>query len=106
MFWIIPLAVLVLFELIADVLAKEWSLRNYPLILATAALLGYLIANTSWLIALRYGSGLARGAIVFSVASAILATGVGLLVYKEQLSFIQIIGAMLGIVALILIFWE
>lgn len=106
MLWVLPLFVLVLFELIADILAKEWSLRNYPWLLATLALLGYLLANTSWLIALRYGSGLARGAIVFSVASAVLATMVGLLAYKEHLSLIQIIGAILGIIALILIFWE
>ncbi|MBI4136224.1 MAG: EamA family transporter [Candidatus Vogelbacteria bacterium] len=106
MIWVIPLLVLVLFELIADIFAKEWSLRNYPWLLAVAALLGYLLANTSWLFALRYGSGLARGAIVFSVASAILAILVGLLFYKEQLSLIQIAGAALGIIALVLIFWE
>lgn len=31
MFWLLPLAILILFEFLADVFVKEWSLRNYPL---------------------------------------------------------------------------
>ncbi len=106
MFWIIPLAILVFFEFLADIFAKEWSLRNYPWWLAMFALISYLLANTSWLYALRSGSGLARGAIVFSVSSAILATLVGVLFYREELSQTQIVGSVLGIIALFLIFWE
>lgn len=106
MTWIIPLAILVFFEMIADILAKEWSLGNRPIFYAILSLVAYLLANSSWLIALKYGSGLARGAIVFSIASAILASAIGLFFYKEQLSTLQIFGVVLGLISLVLIFWE
>ena len=106
MIWIIPLSILIFFELIADILAKEWSLGKHSILWAGLALLAYLLANTSWLIALKNGSGLARGAILFSVASAILASAIGLIYYKENLSAIQIAGISLGIVSIFLIFWE
>jgi len=105
-FWIIPLAVLIFFEAIADIFAKEWSLGNRSIFYAGASLLAYLLANTSWLIALKHGSGLARGAIIFSVASAILASVIGIVFYKEHLSTVQILGILLGIVSIFLIFWE
>ncbi|MDP3731273.1 MAG: hypothetical protein Q8R34_02145 [bacterium] len=106
MIWIIPLLVLIVFELVADIFAKEWSLGRRSIAYAVLALLAYMLANTSWLIALKNGSGLARGAILFSIASAILATGIGLIFYKEHLSMIQIAGVLLGIFSIFLIFWE
>lgn len=105
-FWIIPLAILIFFEAIADIFAKEWSLGNRSVFYAAVSLLAYLLANTSWLIALKYGSGLARGAIIFSVVSAILASVIGLVFYKEHLTTIQFAGVALGIVSILLIFWE
>ncbi len=105
-FWIIPLAILIFFEAIADIFAKEWSLGNRSIMYAGIALIAYLLANTSWLIALKYGSGLARGAIIFSVASAVLASVIGLVFYREQVTTIQVAGIMLGIASIFLIFWE
>lgn len=92
--------------MIADVFAKEWSLGQRSIVYAGLALLAYMLANTSWLIALKYGLGLARRAILFSVASAILATIIGLVFYKEHLSPIQLVGVLLGVFSLFLIFWE
>ena len=106
MTWIIPLSILIIFELVADILAKEWSLGKHSIVWAGLALLAYLLANTYWLIALKNGSGLVRGAVVFSVASAILATGLGLIFYKEQLSTVQVAGVMFGIISIVLIFWQ
>ena len=106
MFWVIPLCILIFFEAIADIFAKEWSLGNRSFVYALLSLVAYLLANSSWLIALKYGSGLARGAIIFSVASAILAVIIGLVFYKEHLSTLQILGACLGIFSIILLVWE
>lgn len=106
MHWIVPVLILIFFELIADILAKKWSVENYPTWLAVGSLLAYLLANTSWLYALKQGSGLARGAVVFSVASAVLATVIGLLLYHEEVTSIQLTGILIGIVAIGLIFWE
>lgn len=103
--WVVPLILLILFEGLADILAKEWSLYGKP-IRWVGAITAYIIANAFWLFALREGSGLARGAVIFSVASAILALIIGLILYKESLTKTETIGVLVGVVALILIFWN
>lgn len=103
--WIIPLSLLIVFELIADVFAKEYSLNNTYL-LWLGAIASYIIANAFWLNAIKNGSGLGKGAIIFSVASAVIATIIGILVYKEVVTKIQMVGIILGLVSLIFIFWE
>lgn len=105
MHWIIPLSLLVLFEIIADIFAKEYSLKTHWYFWA-GALACYIIANIFWLNSIKNGSGLAKGAILFSVASAVLATFVGLVVYHEKVSVLQVCGIVLGLCALTLIFWE
>ncbi len=104
--WILPLSFLILFEIIADIFAKEWSLKTHLWYLAFGALASYVIANSFWLFALKNGSGLARGAIIFSVATAIIATLLGLFWYQEKVSNVQIAGIIAGIISIILIFWE
>ena len=102
--WIIPLALLIFVEALADVLAKEWSLRR-GWVLWLGAIAAYVLANTFWLFALKAGSGLARGGIIFSVASAILAAGLGLVLYHEDVSKAQFLGIALGVISIVLIFW-
>jgi glucose uptake protein GlcU len=104
MIWILPLTGLIVFEIIADIFAKEYSLKGGWMWLG--AILGYVIANSFWLIAIRNGSGLARGANIFSVSTAVVASIIGLYFYKEQLSTGQMTGVVLGIISLVLIFWE
>ncbi len=103
--WILPLSLLIIFELVADVLAKNYSL-NGKMVYAIAALLAYVVANIFWLFALKNGSGLAKGAIIFSIASAVIAVGLGYFLYRETITPTQIAGIILGLVALVLIFWE
>ena len=105
MTWIIPLALLIIFEIIADIFAKEYSLKNYWYFWV-GALLAYVLANIFWLQAIKNGSGLTKGAIIFSVSSAVLATIIGLWFYHEEVTKLQIIGIVLGLFALTLIFWE
>lgn len=103
--WILPLSILVLFEAIADIFSKNWSLKG-GWVLAAGALVSYAIANTFWLFALKNGSGLGKGAVIFSISSAVLAIALGFFLYKEPVSRLQFIGLILGIVSLVLIFWE
>lgn len=105
MIWFIPLLGLILFELIADVFAKEYSLRNNSF-LWIGAILSYVIANVFWLYAIKNGAGLARGAIIFSVSSAVIATLLGLYFYHEKVTGYQTAGITLGLISLVLIFWE
>ena|SRR3989344_7494579 len=102
--WLIPLIILIAFELIADIFAKEWSLRGSKYFW-TGAISAYLIGNIFWLYSIRHGSGLARGAIIFSVATATVAILLGVIGYKETLSRTQFFGAILGVISLVLILW-
>ena len=61
MFWIIPLIFLILFEIVADIFAKEYSLKDHWYLWA-GALLAYVVANMFWLWGIKSGSGLGRGA--------------------------------------------
>ncbi len=105
MFWIFPLILLIFFEAIADIVSKEWALHGNWL-RWTLAIVGYVVANAFWLFALRSGSGLAKGAAIFSVASAIIALILGVILYKENLTTVQLIGVGLGVISLALIFWD
>ena len=105
MFWIAPLVLLIFFEGIADILSKEWSLHSTPL-RWFGAIGAYALANVFWLIALKYGSGLTRGAVIFSVGSAVLAVVIGLVLYKESITKLEMLGVVLGIIALTLISWQ
>jgi len=102
--WVIGLLLLITFEAIADIFSKEYSMRGtwqYWIL----AIVGYIIANAFWLFAIRRGSGLVRGAILFSVGSALVAILIGLIGYHEKISKIELVGIGMGIISIILIFW-
>lgn len=103
--WLIPLSILIFFEFVADILAKQWSLKG-GYVYAGLSLLAYLLANTFWLFALKNGSGLGRGAIIFSLVSAIVAILLGFFLYHEEITTPQAIGMVLGLISLVFIFWE
>lgn len=97
--WLYFLLLLVAFELVADVLAKQFAISG-KYVFAVLALLGFVAANTAWLISLRTGAELSKGAVLFSVLSGIRAVLIGLLVYHEKASPYQFIGLALGILAI------
>jgi drug/metabolite transporter (DMT)-like permease len=103
--WVIALLLLIGFEALADILSKEYALHGTFLYWALA-LSGYIIANIFWLISIRKGSGLARGAILFSVGSAILAVLIGALKFQEKIGKVELIGIVVGVLSIVLIFWS
>lgn len=100
--WIFPLLILIAFEGVADVFAKQFSLdgRAFNWIFAICA---YMTANIFWLFAIRRGSGLARGAVLFSIGSALIAVAIGVFFYKERMSQLEIAGIVTGLVAIVLL---
>jgi multidrug transporter EmrE-like cation transporter len=98
--WLTFILILVLFELIADVLAKQFAL-NGKLVFAVLSILGYVAANIAWLISLRSGGELSKGAVIFAALSGIAAVMIGLLVYREKASSYQLVGLVLGIAAIV-----
>ena len=97
--WLVYLIVLVAFELVADVLAKQFSI-NGRLVFAVLSILGYVLANIAWLISLRSGGTLSRGSVIFSALNAIVAVIIGLLIYREKAGPYQVVGLVLGIAAI------
>ncbi len=98
--WLTFVLILVVFELIADVLAKQFAL-NGKLVFAMLSILGYVAANTAWIMSLRSGGELGKGAVIFAALSGIAAVVIGLLVYREKASPYQLIGMVLGITAIV-----
>ncbi len=105
MIWIFPLTLLIIFELVADIFSEEYALKGHWYFWAIA-LAAYMIGNIFWLSAMKNGSHLSRGAIIFSVGSAIAAVIVGIFFFHESTNKIQLLGMFLGIISMILIFWE
>lgn len=103
--WIVPLAFLIFFEAVADICAITWS-QHSKIHYAVFAISAYIIGNLFWLFALRNGSGLGRGSIIFSIASAIIAVVIGLAFYGEKVGGIQAIGIALGLVSIFFLVWE
>ena len=97
--WLYFLLLLVAFELVADILAKQFAVSG-KYVFAVLAIVGFIAANTAWLISLRIGAELSRGAILFSVLSGIGAVLIGLFIYHEKVSPYQAIGPALGIAAI------
>lgn len=105
MFWILPISLVIIFELIADIIAKEYSIKG-SWHLWLFAILTYVVVNVFFLWGLKSGAGLARGAVIFSVGSAIGAIIIGVLVYGETTNKLQLLGMVFGILSIALIFWE
>jgi multidrug transporter EmrE-like cation transporter len=100
--WVYFLLLLVFFELLADILAKQFALSG-KYTFAVLSIVGFIAANTAWLISLRSGAELGRGAVLFSVLSAIGAVIVAILLYHEKVTPYQYIGLLLGIAAIVLL---
>ncbi|GHO88320.1 SMR family transporter [Dictyobacter formicarum] len=97
--WLYFLLILVAFELVADILAKQFAISG-KYTFAILSIVGFIAANTAWLISLRTGAELGKGAVLFSVLSAIGAVIVAILIYHEKVSTYQFIGLILGIAAI------
>ena len=100
--WQIYLLGLFLFEAIADVFAKEFSLRPTKLF-AITSILFYVVCNSFWLASIRSGSGLVRGAFVFSIGNSIVALAIGWLMYDERIGFYGWLGIFLALPAIVLL---
>ena len=95
----------ILSEGIADIFGQEYAFHGGWL-RWVIALWWYILVPIFWLIALRAGVGLTRGANIFFVSSGIVAAIVGIGMYKESLTSLQTIGVILGIVSVGFMVWK
>jgi len=98
-FCLIVLAVA--FEVAGDIFFKKWSVESKNLLLYVG-LFVYFIGSVFWAVSLKY-EHLSKAISVFTVLNLIIVVLVGVLYFKEDLSFINRIGIGLGVLSIILI---
>ena len=100
-FFILLVIVVSILEVAGDILFKEWTLKNnkYFLILGIIA---YLVATTFWAFSLKF-QNLSKAVVIFGVLTVIIGVLVGVFLYKEPLTTLNIIGVILGLAAIFLL---
>jgi len=98
-FALIGLAVLL--EVVGDILFKKWAIENRTILLVFGLLI-YFIGTVFWAISLKY-EYLSKAISVFTILNLIIIVLAGVLIFKENLSLINKIGIVIGIISVILI---
>lgn len=85
----------------ADIFLKKWSIenKNYLLIIG---LLIYFVGTIFWAFSLKYEL-LSKAGPIFTILNLVMIVLVGVIMFKENLSFVNTAGVVLGIVSIILI---
>lgn len=91
----------VIFEVIADIFLKKWSIESRNILLG-AGLFLYFIGTIFWAFTLKY-EHLSKAVSVFTILNFALVVLVGVILFKEDLSLVNKIGIGLGIISVILI---
>lgn len=100
-FFLILIAVVTIFEVAGDILFKEWSIHNKNYLLIIGIFL-YMCATTFWAFTLKY-QDLSMAVVIFGVLTVVVGALVGVLLYHEQLSTLNYIGIVFGIICIILL---
>jgi multidrug transporter EmrE-like cation transporter len=83
-------------------MSKRWSLTpSYSL--AALTLIPYLSSSIIWLLALKEGKSLVIVGMLWSLLASLATTGIGLIVFHEQLTSYNYYGLILAMIALILL---
>lgn len=90
----------ILFEAVADILFKYWTINAKGVFLWSGVLL-YAIGTTIWAYSLKF-EYLSKAISVFTILNLIVVILVGVILFKEDISSINKIGMMLGIISVIL----
>jgi hypothetical protein len=100
--WFYPFIFLMAFETLGNYVSGLFGVApNLPV--AVLALAIYALANYFWLIALKRGSGLARGTIYFGVLVIVMTGIIGFSFYEEALSLTKAVGLVTGTASLVLL---
>ena len=88
-------------EVVGDILFKEWTIKGGKLLLIIGVA-AYLAATIFWAFSLKF-QNLSKAVVIFGVLTVIIGVLVGVLLYKEPLSAINIIGIILGLACIVLL---
>ncbi len=98
-FWVL-ISIVIVLETIADVLFKEWSLKNQPFLLVLGVII-YSLGTVAWAYSLKFES-LSKAITVFSIVNLIAVILIGLIFYKEDVSLVAKLGIVLGVISVVL----
>lgn len=91
-----------IFEGLGDVLLKKWSVSGNKHIFFVLGLVIYLIATVVWAFSLKH-EFLSKSISIVTVLNTLFVVAVGVFYFKESLSWVNMLGIALAIVAIILI---
>lgn len=100
-FYILAILLVIAYAL-GDWLSKEYSLSKAVIYLWTA-LISYTGATSLWLYSMYRGVEVGKGSLLFALASSGTGLVIGCGFYHEQLTLTQWLGAILGIIAIVLL---
>ncbi|MEI6553926.1 MAG: EamA family transporter, partial [bacterium] len=84
-------------EIGGDILFKEWTIQHKNYLLICGVIL-YMFATVFWAYSLKY-QDLSKAVVIFAVITLIVGASVGVFVYKENLTILNIIGVLVGLVS-------
>ena len=88
-------------EVVGDIFLKKWSLGGKSVLMAIGFML-YVVASLFWAFSLKY-EYLSKAISIFTVLNLICVVLVGVLMFEEKLSLVNIIGMVLGLVSVVLV---
>ena len=100
MFFILVIIAVVL-EVIADIMFKKWSIESKNILLYIWILI-YSVGTVLWAISLKF-EYLSKAISIFAILNLVIISLVGILYFKEDLSYLNKLGIVLGVFSLILI---
>ncbi len=99
--FILLIVLAVILEVIGDVFFKKWAIGNKNILLIIG-LLVYFIGTVFWAFSLKY-EFLSKAISIFTILNLIIVVLVGVIYFKEDLSLINKIGIITGIISVILV---
>ncbi len=100
-FFILLVIIVSILEVIGDILFKEWIIKNNKYLLIIG-IIAYLAATTFWAFSLKF-QNLSKAVVIFGVLTVTIGVLVGVFLYKEPLTSVNIIGIILGLVSIFLL---
>lgn len=101
--WLLFIGLMVFVDVIYISIAKYWSLHTEKWYLPLVGFIFLIGTNIFFLVALKEGSGLARGTTYFGILSAMVSIVIAYVFFKETFTLIQMAGFILGVISLILL---
>ncbi len=90
------------FYAVGEYLSKLWA--NHPSgMLITAVVLAYAICGLFWLPLVLHKGSLAIAGAIFLLAGTVITTVIGVVIFDEKLSLLQLLGMTLAVVAFVLL---